>query len=183
MLTAQRINNTNQVMIYLAEQAPPRLYTALSQFLVEVLARDSADQLSFTKVKDLLDSSPLTISDVAPYILESSSSYTRNRILRGVNFELLVLTWLSGQRSPIHDHADSVCGIKVLEGEAHEVRYASSAQTGLKPIGEDHFVCGQTTCSFGDDIHYVENRGPGRLVTLHLYAPALDTMRIYEEQI
>ena len=42
-------------------------------------------------------------------------SYQRNRIYRTPGYELLVLCWRSGQRSPIHDHGRSSCGVLILE--------------------------------------------------------------------
>ena len=60
-------------------------------------------------------------------------SYQRNRIYRTPGYELLVLCWRSGQRSPIHDHGRSTCGVLILEGVATETSFAASPCGRLVP--------------------------------------------------
>lgn len=51
--------------------------------------------------------------------------YTRNLVDAGNGkFNLMVLCWNLGNASPIHDHADSHCFMKMLSGELTEIRYA-----------------------------------------------------------
>jgi cysteine dioxygenase len=38
-------------------------------------------------------------------------------------FNLIILCWGPGQGSPIHDHADAHCFMKMLDGELKEVRF------------------------------------------------------------
>lgn len=50
--------------------------------------------------------------------------YTRNLVDDGNGkFNLLILCWGEGHGSPIHDHADSHCFMKILEGSLSEVRF------------------------------------------------------------
>ena len=39
------------------------------------------------------------------------------------NFNLILMCWPEGVISPIHDHSDSHCFMRVLEGEVREIRY------------------------------------------------------------
>lgn len=39
-------------------------------------------------------------------------------------FNLMILCWGEGHASPIHDHSDSHCFMKMLKGELREIRYA-----------------------------------------------------------
>ena len=52
-------------------------------------------------------------------------SYTRNPVdcddERGYN--LLILCWNPGKGSPIHDHDESSCFLKVLDGDLEETKY------------------------------------------------------------
>lgn len=51
--------------------------------------------------------------------------YTRNLVDAGNGkFNLMILCWGEGHGSAIHDHADSHCFMKMLQGELREIRYA-----------------------------------------------------------
>lgn len=38
-------------------------------------------------------------------------------------YNLMVVAWREGTRSPIHDHSDCHCFVKVLDGKLEEVLY------------------------------------------------------------
>ncbi len=99
----------------------------------------------------------------------------------GRNYHALVLCWRAGQRSPIHDHKGSSCGVKVLQGTCTETLFDFTDQRYLIPtetrdLHEGH-VCG----SFDTDIHQVSNlqQAGSDLVTLHIYFPPLLKMGMY----
>src|SRR5262249_43103801 len=78
----------------------------------------------------------------------SAEKYTRTRFYEGPRFEILVLCWREGQMSPIHDHANSICSMLVLEGSASTTMYevhggalVEEASTALAP--------GQLTTVYG----------------------------------
>lgn len=51
--------------------------------------------------------------------------YTRNLVDAGNGkFNLMIICWGEGHGSAIHDHADSHCFMKMLQGELREIRYA-----------------------------------------------------------
>src|SRR6186997_3370169 len=52
--------------------------------------------------------------DLAEHVRFSDQQYARNLVCKGAWYHLLVLCWQNGQRSPIHDHAGSTCGVRVL---------------------------------------------------------------------
>src|SRR5437016_5918131 len=59
----------------------------------------------------------LTELDIAPHELDSCCSfaaghYTRNPIALGPAYQALVLCWLPGQESVIHDHTGSSCAVR-----------------------------------------------------------------------
>src|SRR5690349_18454255 len=55
----------------------------------------------------------VTLDDLTSFIRFDPTTYQRNRVARGDHYEALVLCWLPGQRSPIHDHRGSSCAVKV----------------------------------------------------------------------
>src|SRR6266478_4207168 len=70
----------------------------------------------------------LDLDDLAEHVRFSSKSYARNLVQGGDWYHLLVLCWRNGQRSPIHDHAGSSCGVRVLHGTLTETRFAFTAR-------------------------------------------------------
>ena len=49
--------------------------------------------------------------EIEPYIQFTDDRYARNLVYKTPDFECLVLCWLPGQRSPIHDHGNSICTV------------------------------------------------------------------------
>lgn len=60
-----------------------------------------------------------------------SKKYTRNLVCEvpGV-FELLLLVWTPCQESPVHDHADAHCLMKMLQGSLVERRWETPTTEG-----------------------------------------------------
>jgi cysteine dioxygenase len=131
-----------------------------------------------------------TPDELARYQNWSDERYTRTRFYGGERFEILVLCWNEGQTSPIHDHAQSICSMLVLEGEAettlYEVRDADAGAGGGKTLvaeGATRLAAGNLTTVYGGDIHKVGNpKGSGsRLITIHFYLPPIPEMLVWDE--
>lgn len=123
----------------------------------------------------------LSVDDVTEYVRFNESSYRRNLVQGGPWYHLLVLCWRSGQRSPIHNHAESTCGLKVLRGVATETKFEMTPSTLVKAISSRDLVNGHIAASQDDDIHQVSNlqEAGSDLITLHIYSPPLLRMRTY----
>jgi cysteine dioxygenase len=119
--------------------------------------------------------------DVDDWIAFSPFAYQRNLIHRTSRFEVLLLCWRSGQRSPIHDHAGSTCGVRVIAGTATETIYAASPCGSLYPERSRRLEAGSITVAHDADVHQMGNLAPAGddLITLHIYSPPLSAMRIY----
>jgi cysteine dioxygenase len=119
--------------------------------------------------------------DVTEWIGFSEVGYQRVLIHRTPQFEVLLLCWRSGQRSAIHDHAGSTCGIKVIAGTATETTYAASPCGRLYPVRSRCLETGSVCVNRDADIHQMANLAPAGqdLITLHVYAPPLAATRIY----
>src|SRR5690348_7765877 len=59
-------------------------------------------------------------AEIQPFLQFSSANYRRNLIHAGPAYHALLLCWRAGQRSPIHDHRGSACGVRVIQGSATE---------------------------------------------------------------
>jgi len=101
--------------------------------------------------------------------------YARNTVLLNEHVELVVICWLAGQASAVHDHGLSNCLYVVTEGEMGEERFSRPGAEGAKPepLDERRFSRGETTMAAGSDIHRIRNLGPKGLVTVHIYSPPL----------
>lgn len=73
--------------------------------------------------------------DWAPYAFaDHSRNYTRNLVDRGNGkSNLLILVWTPGKASPIHDHANAHCVMKILKGSLTETIYGFPCQRSDKP--------------------------------------------------
>lgn len=148
----------------------------LVDFLSGLTSRAPVEQLG-----ELLNGLEITHEDVKAFTSFGDSSYRRNLICEGEWFELLCICWKSGQRSPIHNHANSTCGLRILKGVCTETTFVPTDCGQLKAVqssdcGPDH------VCSSQDaEVHQISNlQSAGNdLITLHIYSPPLRKMETY----
>jgi cysteine dioxygenase len=122
----------------------------------------------------------IDLDDVRSFVHFGDDHYRRNLLHEGPGYHALVLCWKSGQRSPIHDHRGSSCGVRVLQGIATETRYQRGASGTLMATRSHELPEGSICGSQDADIHTMSNLEPGTpLVTLHIYSPPLLRMGTY----
>lgn len=123
----------------------------------------------------------ITLDDVAHVVNFSHTHYQRNLLHKSPHFHALILCWESGQRSPIHDHRGSACGMKILKGVATETLFERMPSDYIRAAGSHELFEGQVCGSFDADIHQVSNLqgDDAPLITLHIYSPPLMNMQIY----
>jgi cysteine dioxygenase len=111
----------------------------------------------------------------------SDQQYLRNLVHEGRHYHVLVLCWRSGQRSPIHNHAGSTCGMRVLQGAATETIFEFAPCQLVRPLRSQEIPEGKIIASQDADTHQVSNlQARGRdLITLHIYSPPLLRMDSY----
>lgn len=111
----------------------------------------------------------------------NEETYQRNRILRTEFVDLLILCWRPGQRTPVHDHRGSTCGLVILEGTATEIGFCNSDVDLLIPKGVQTLNAGEVSVANDADIHLLGNFSAtaGDLVSLHCYSPPLTSMKMY----
>ena len=119
--------------------------------------------------------------DLADFIHFSSRAYMRNLARAGPWYHALVLCWKNGQRSPIHDHAGSSCGMRVLRGTLTETIFDMAPNGHVYATFSRQLSPGEVSGSEDDDMHQVSNLQAGNadLVTLHVYTPPLVWMGTY----
>lgn len=107
---------------------------------------------------------------------DASRGYTRNLVDEGNGkSNLLVLVWSPGKGSPIHDHGNAHCLMKILRGTLTETRYEfpdSDKEEQMKVISEKGYRENEVAYMADElGVHRVWNRGSDFAVSLHLYTP------------
>ena len=102
-------------------------------------------------------------------------------------FVITAITWLPGQKSPVHGHY-VWCAYGVAEGELTEEQFRAPGAL-LEPLGTQTIRAGELAeLDLGGPLyHRVSNRTARPLVSLHLYGVASDRLttginRIYAEE-
>lgn len=151
------------------------LFNLLSQF------DRHAKSIPLNELVAGLTESNLILDDVQEFVCFSDESYQRNLMHVGPGYQALILCWHSGQRSPIHDHRGSACGVRVLQGVVSETIFERNGAGLIFPTRTAELGEGGVCGSFDSDIHQVSNlQSAGQdLVTLHIYSPPLLVMGTY----
>ena len=139
------------------------------------------DALKLEEIKSLLDQLELDEEFIRQYVHFDDGTYRRNLLHRCDNFEALVLCFEAGQRTPIHDHAGSACGVRVIEGVGTETIFDMTIDGWLFATGSQQLPQGGVVGSNDMDIHQLSNLQPEgrRMVTLHIYSPPLGAVGNY----
>ena len=95
------------------------------------------------------------------------------------DYEAWLLTWLPGQSTGLHDHGGSAGAFTVLQGVVEESTLAPGRTPRPAALVHRTLTAGRVRAFGSDYVHDVTNTGGEPAVSLHVYAPALDTMRRY----
>lgn len=141
-------------------------------------------------LRGVLAAVDVTAESLGDAIQIDSARYVRTLVHRTESAEVLVMAWLPGQRSPIHDHAGSACAVRVVSGEALEQVYLPNGDGTVSAHGAPRRLArGGVTGSFDADIHALGNAAAGPaptrdiLVTIHVYSPPLRPTGKYVERL
>jgi cysteine dioxygenase len=139
------------------------------------------DRAPLAELNELLKNCPVTLADLRDCAQFDAKHYRRNVVASGEWYDLLLICWRSGQRSPIHDHAGSSCAFKVLTGVCSETAYGFASGGQVYPLETVHEPEGAIVATQDADTHQVSNLQPDGqdLVTLHIYSPPLKSMHTF----
>ncbi len=152
---------------------------------------DELDRLSGAipvwQLEELVARWPITAEQLGDAIQIDTDAYVRTLVFERGHVEVLVMAWMPGQRSPIHDHGGSACAVRVVSGSALERLYRKRDDGLVVATGERRLTSGGVTSSFDEDIHSLGNTADAPaspsdiLVTIHVYSPPLQPTRKYVE--
>ena len=154
----------------------PAALVPIVEYLDRLTKRATVEEL-----QQLLRENIVTLDDVSKYVLSDPYTYRRNLVCQGPLYEVVVICWRSGQRSPIHNHAGSTCGLNVLKGIATETVFEHTPIGQVVAVRSHDLPLGHICASQDRDTHQVSNlQVEGRdLVTLHIYSPPLREMDMF----
>lgn len=98
------------------------------------------------------------------------------RLERGENHEVWLLSWLPGQRTGFHDHCGSSGAFTVVQGELRERTPAAGRPAPVSAA----FPAGRVRPFGPRHVHEVVNETAAPAVSIHAYSPPLAGMRRYE---
>ncbi|CAH1965880.1 unnamed protein product [Acanthoscelides obtectus] len=113
--------------------------------------------------------------------------YTRNLVDSGNGkYNLMALCWGEGHGSGIHDHQNSHCFMKMLQGSLQEIRFAWPEAEGeeMKEVGRT-IMKTNDICYINDSLglHRVENvSNVDTAISLHLYCPPFNTCSVFSQR-
>src|SRR3989442_11345258 len=121
--------------------------------------------------------------EVEPYLHFTENRYARNLVYKTADFECLVLCWRPGQRSPIHDHGESICTVYTVEGKLCADNYRKTANGHIRADYCEDFGPGSVLTIQTTEIHQVSNlEDAANLISLHFYLGPLENSFLYSVQ-
>jgi cysteine dioxygenase len=148
--------------------------------LIDVLKSDWS-VITPARMQDILNRLAVTPEEAQPHALFSDRRYARNLVYKEREFEIMIMCWNAGQRSSIHDHAGSLGGIKILQGELTESVFARAANGMIKSLSSADYPIEGTRVEETALIHQISNLQAqnAKTVSIHIYVPPLIRMNVY----
>lgn len=128
---------------------------------------------NFIKLKEIVES--YNGNDWKDNVSFNKNNYTRNKIFENENFNIFILGWSENQESPIHNHPDNGCIMKILDGELIEELYNEDKVLLKKSLIKKDEV---TYINNLIGVHKIINKNL-KTVTLHVYSPPNFNMKIF----
>lgn len=126
----------------------------------------------------------LVLADLEPYLVEPSNGkpYGRKLVYQSSVLEALVMLWSNDQDSLPHNHGASAGWMYVFCGTAKSCIYRFEGNRHVRdtedilPVGEIAFVPQEI-------VHSMGNYNKERLITVHLYAPPITRMKVFDADV
>ena len=131
---------------------------------------------------DIVQANKLASKDIAPFMTfdhENTQSYGRKLIYDNGNFKILLMSWIPGDCTAIHDHGNLEWGCEHFFNEATHRTY--KIENGeLKIAEKDNSQTDQIASVSGDLIHLLCNLDTEKIATLHIYGSNTRSNKIAE---
>ncbi|CAI9611844.1 unnamed protein product [Staurois parvus] len=148
----------------------------------------SSDKVNIEEVQNIVESYESNPLEWMKYAKFDPYRYTRNLVDEGNGkFNLMILCWGEGHGSSIHDHTNSHCFLKILQGNLKETQYEwPQKKSNGAMIKTSEGVLKLNQCAYINDsigLHRVENPSHTEpAVSLHLYSPPFDHCQTFDQR-
>jgi cysteine dioxygenase len=145
--------------------------------------KHTAKEMRLPDLRRFISGLKVNRSEIEPHIHFTEEKYARNLIYKCAHFECLVLCWKPGQRSPIHDHANSICTVYTVEGLLSADNYRKMSNGHIRADYAEDFKPGSVLSIQTTEIHQVSNlQDAAPLISLHFYLGPLENSFLYSTQ-
>ena len=142
-----------------------------------------AREMKLPDLRRFISDLKLARGEVEPYLHFTENRYARNLVHKTADFECLVLCWRPGQRSPIHDHGDSICTVYTVAGLLSADNYRKTASGHIRADYAEDFKPGSVLSIQTTEIQQVSNLQDSEdLISLHFYLGPLENSFLYSVQ-
>jgi cysteine dioxygenase len=145
--------------------------------------KNTAPQMKLPDLRRFISKLKPEQAEIERYIHFTDERYARNLIYKCDSFECLVLCWKPGQRSPIHDHSNSICAVYTLDGVLSADNYRKMANGHVRADYSEDMRPGSVLSIQTTEIHQVSNlQDTANLISLHFYLGPLENSFLYSVQ-
>lgn len=114
--------------------------------------------------------------DISKYINFDEKTYKRNKVLENEHISIMILCWAPGQKSPIHNHPNQGCIMKIIKGTLEEELFNINNMDSTINIHTKNKVTYIDNTEF---IHKISNNSKKNVISLHCYSPSGFKATIY----
>jgi cysteine dioxygenase len=136
--------------------------------------------LTIEYIEDFLKKLTVEKKEIEPYLTEPDDlPYGRCTLFKNEEVEVCVLHWIIGSKSSIHDHANSDCSMLIVEGNLLNRNFGLSENNELIPLFTLTNKPNDVVTVSKSDIHELEQVGTEVAITIHIYYPPLQNIKIF----
>jgi cysteine dioxygenase len=161
-------------------------YTSLDELTKHILMVTEDGSIDVKYLKELLANYEPNLDDFQRYLYTEPNTYTRNLIHEGNgHLNLILLWWDKNSGSKIHNHPNSNCLMKCLDGELTETQYVQpSNDQPMQVLATNELNAGDVTYIHDTiGLHRVHNPSSVKpAMTLHLYIPPYAKCNVYDPE-
>ena len=114
-----------------------------------------------------------------PLVQFHDRAYQKILLEETKEYEIIMICWKAGQSTPIHDHPEGGCWMRIVSGELEETEYAMPTlckmRTQRLTVGDVGYKQGHVILH---SIRAIEDT-----ISLHLYSPPRYKANIYSHEI
>ena len=121
-------------------------------------------------------------SEFEKFAIWKKGEYTRNCLARKESFELILICWDVGAKTPIHNHGGQDCWVYQISESVIEKRFSQADPTFKS---QSSIILNEGKITYMHDrmgYHFIENISNNKAMTLHIYANPIDSCQVFNEK-